>query len=108
MIFGETNCTIELFNKDDFTLTNFSRNLDIPTNLYFNEKAVIYDLKEVPNYNRKTDMISIIVATDNGLISIKKDNSKKIEHIDLHMEGQTIKSIDFVDPATFIGFNRKN
>jgi len=51
---GETNCTIELFNKDDFTLTNFSKNLDIPTNLYFNDKAIIYDLKEVPSYNGKS------------------------------------------------------
>ncbi len=34
--------------------------------------------------------------------------NKKVEHIDLHLEGKSIKSIDFVDPATYIGINRKN
>lgn len=109
LILGETNCTIELFKKEDFSVSNFSKNLDLPTNLYFSEKAIIYDLKEVPStYKGKTEMISILVATDNGLISMKKNMSKKIEHIDVHMEGQSIRAIDFVDPSTYIGFNRKN
>jgi len=55
LILGETNCTIELLKKDDFTLTNYTKNLDLPTNLYFNEKAIIYDLKEVP-YQGRTEM----------------------------------------------------
>lgn len=108
LILGETNCTIELFKKEEFSLTNFSQHLDLPTNLYFNEKAIIYDLKEVPSHSGKTDMISILIATDNGLISMKKNKSKKIEHIDVHMEGQSIRAIDLVDPSTYIGFNRKN
>jgi hypothetical protein len=65
---GETNCTLELFNKQDFTLINFSKNLDISTNLYFNDKAIIYDLKEVHDFNGKKEIISVIVATDNGII----------------------------------------
>ena len=48
------------------------------------------------------------MATDNGLLSIKKNISKKIYNIKLHLQGQTIKSIDIVDAATYIGSNRKN
>jgi hypothetical protein len=107
LLIGETNCTLELLNLNDLTLTLYSKNLDLPTNLYFNEKAIIYDLKEVPHLG-KQEMTSLLIATDNGLISLKKNLSKKVEHIDIHLEGESIRAIDFVDPATYIGFNRKN
>ena len=53
-------------------------------------------------------MISLLIATDNGLMYMRKNFNKKLEHIEIHLEGESIRAIDIVDPATYIGFNRKN